>query len=157
MNSRPIFSYLLPILILSSVVSGRCQTATPPFNPAVPETHAPAQPLTKLPFRLRWGYLVIVEGSIGHLQKLNFLVDTGASPSVIDQKISHDLGLTEQRARVTLSTKSVQTHLVVLPSLLLGPPSCGVPAGSDTRSLVFSKRYRHQRRCDCGSGRPQEK
>jgi len=65
--------------------------------------------------------LVIVEGSIGNVQKLNFLVDTGAYPSVVDQKIAHNLGLAEQPGRVNLSNKSVQTRLVVLPSLLLGP------------------------------------
>jgi hypothetical protein len=82
-----------------------------------PVAHAP----TTLPFRLTWSYLVVVEGSIGKLQKLNFLVDTGAYPSIIDQKIAHNLGLTEQPGRVNLSNKSVQTGLVVLPSLLLGP------------------------------------
>jgi hypothetical protein len=44
---------------------------------------------------LQWGYLVIVEGSIGNLGKLNFVVDSGAYPSVVDQKIAHGLGLAE--------------------------------------------------------------
>jgi hypothetical protein len=75
----------------------------------------------KIPIRLYWGYLVVVEGSIGNVQKLNFLVDTGAYPSVVDQKIAHHLGLAEQAGRVNLSSKSVQTRLVVLPSLRIGP------------------------------------
>ena len=87
----------------------------------MPGTHSLAQVPVKLPIRLYWGYLVVVEGSIGNLQKLNFLVDTGAYPSVVDQKIAHNLGLAEQPGRVNLSNKSVQTRLVVLPSLVLGP------------------------------------
>jgi hypothetical protein len=73
----------------------------------------------KVPIRVYGDYLVIVEGQIG-TEKLNFLVDTGAFPSIIDQKISHKLGLAEQPARVNLSNKSVDTRLVVLPSLVLG-------------------------------------
>ena len=94
---------------------------TTPANPAVQETQSLVHVPVKLPLRLYWGYLVIVEGSIGNVQKLNFLVDTGAYPSVVDQKIAHNLGLAEQPGRVNLSNKSVQTRLVVLPSLLLGP------------------------------------
>jgi len=97
------------------------QMITTPANPAVRETQSLAHVPVKLPVRLYWGYLVIVEGSIGNVQKLNFLVDTGAYPSVVDQKIAHNLGLAEQPGRVNLSNKSVQTRLVVLPSLLLGP------------------------------------
>src|ERR1700730_10440843 len=48
-------------------------------------------------------------------------LDTGAYPSVIDQKIARNLGLAEQPGRVNLSNKCVQTQLVVLPSVLLGP------------------------------------
>ena len=97
------------------------QMITTPAIPAVPGTQSLAQVPVKLPIRLYRDYLVIVEGSIGNVQKLNFLVDTGAYPSVVDQKIAHSLGLAEQPGRVTLSNKSVQTRLVVLPSLLLGP------------------------------------
>jgi hypothetical protein len=92
-----------------------------PADPAVPETESMVHVPVKIPIRLYWGYLVIVEGSIGNVQKLNFLVDTGAYPSVIDQKIVHDLGLAEQPARVNLSNTSVHARIVVLPSLLLGP------------------------------------
>ena len=90
---------------------------TTPANPAVQETQSLVHVPVKLPLRLYWGYLVIVEGSIGNVQKLNFLVDTGAYPSVVDQKIAHDLGLAEEPGRVNLSNKSVQTRVVVLPSL----------------------------------------
>jgi len=75
----------------------------------------------RLPVRVYQGYLVIVEGAIGDGHKLNFLVDTGAFPSVVDQKIAHDLKLTEQTERVNLWNKSVRAKQVVLPSLSLGP------------------------------------
>ena len=85
------------------------------------EIRPPAEVGVRLPIRVYRGYLVVVEGSIGNIQKLNFLVDTGAYPSVVDQKIAHNLGLAEQPGRVNLSNKSVPTRLVVLPSLILGP------------------------------------
>ena len=75
----------------------------------------------KVPVRLYGGYLVLAEGTIGNLHKLHFLVDTGACPSVIDQKIAHDLKLTEQSHRVNLWNKSVETRQVTIPSLSLGP------------------------------------
>ena len=85
------------------------------------EIRPPAEVGVRLPIHVYLGYLVVVEGSVGNIQKLNFLVDTGAYPSVVDQKIAHNLGLAEQPGRVNLSNKSVPTRLIVLPSLLLGP------------------------------------
>jgi predicted aspartyl protease len=64
---------------------------------------------------------VVVEGSIGNVQKLHFLVDTGAYPSIVDQKIADKLGLAAQPARVNLANKTVQTGRVLLPCLQLGP------------------------------------
>lgn len=114
-------SCLLLILTLSNAELGWSQPTIALANPAAKEKQSPAHVPVKVPIRVYRDYLVIVEGSIGTAQKLNFLVDTGASPSVIDQKISHRLGLAEQPARVNLSNKSAQTRFVVVPSLVLGP------------------------------------
>ncbi len=117
-----IFSSSL-LLILTLLYPGRIcsQMPTAPSNLEAKQTHSLMSAPARLPFHLHWGYLVIIEGSIGNVQKLHFLIDTGANPSVVDQKIAHTLGLAEKPARVTLSTSSVQTRLVVLPSLLMGP------------------------------------
>jgi predicted aspartyl protease len=121
MKSPLLSSCLVGILTLSYADCSCSQTVTAPVDPKGQETHSLAKVPTKLPFHLSWGYLVIVEGSIGNIQKLNFLVDTGANPSVVDQRIAYDLGLTVQPARVNVSNKTVETRIVVLPSLLLGP------------------------------------
>ena len=121
MNGSIFFSSMLLILTLSYPDRICSQMSTAPQNLKVQETHSLASAPVKLRFHLHWGYLVIIEGSIGNVQKLHFLVDTGAYPSVVDQKIAHTLGLAEKPARVTLSNSSVQTRLVVLPSLLMGP------------------------------------
>jgi hypothetical protein len=118
---RPLFSsFLLAILTLSPLERGWSQSTITPADPASKTQSLPGTAI-KLPIRLFWGYLVIVEGSIGDFQKLSFLVDTGSYPSVIDRKIALKLGLAEQPSRVNLQNKSVQTGLVILPSLLLGP------------------------------------
>jgi hypothetical protein len=121
MNSRSFCRYPLLILAVLSSGGGRSQTAAPRSDSAVLEAHSPVHLPTKLPFRLHWSYLIIVKGSIDTIQNLDFLVDTGAFPTIIDQKIAHNLGLPEQPRRVNLSKKSVEARLVVLPSLLLGP------------------------------------
>lgn len=118
--TRSLLSFcFLVVLTLSHVNLGWSQDAV--SNRTKPGTKSLAQGLVKVPIRIYWGYMVIVEGSAGNLEKLNFLVDTGAYPSVIDRKIADHLGLTGQPARVNVSNQTVETRLVVLPSLLVGP------------------------------------
>jgi len=44
-------------------------------------------------FRLYRNYLIVVQGSLGLLDRLNFLVDTGTNPTALDRKIAKKLGL----------------------------------------------------------------
>jgi hypothetical protein len=119
--NRLVLSCLLLIVTLPLVDIGWSQSTIVPEDPASRQRKSLANEPVKLAIRLYWGYLVIVEGSIGGGQKLNLLVDTGAYPSVIDSKIARPLRLAEQPVRVNLPSKSVPARLVVLPSLLLGP------------------------------------
>src|SRR6266852_3121197 len=109
----------LVILTLVAVRLGWSQTVAA-TDPAVQEPPARGV-LLKIPLRLYRGYLVVVEGSIGRFQKLNFLIDTGALPSVVNQGIGHGLDLQEKAAKVDLGNQSLQTKSVLLPSLQLGP------------------------------------
>jgi predicted aspartyl protease len=119
MNRLLLSGCFLLVLTLSSADLGWSQLTVDPSDPTPVVIARPVS--VKLPIRLFWNYLVIVEGSIGNIQKLHFLIDTGAYPSIVDQKIAHSLGLTEEPARVNLANKSVPTGRVILPSLLLGP------------------------------------
>jgi hypothetical protein len=75
----------------------------------------------ELPIQLYRDYVVVVEGSIGNLEKLAFIVDTGAYPSVIDQKIAIALGLEERDGEVAMVYHSVRTKLATLPLVAVGP------------------------------------
>jgi hypothetical protein len=121
MNRFVLPSCLLLTAAMSFVEIGWARTPTA-FNDGVKQEAESASHVSmKLPVRLFGGYLVIAEGAIGNVHNLNFLVDTGASPSVIDQKIAHDLKLMEQLKRVNLWNKGVRARQVVIPSLSLGP------------------------------------
>jgi hypothetical protein len=75
----------------------------------------------ELPIQIYQDYVVVVEGSIGNLEKLTFIVDTGAYPSVIDQKIAIALGLKERDSEVAMVDRNVETKLATLPLVAVGP------------------------------------
>jgi predicted aspartyl protease len=72
-------------------------------------------------FKLYRGYIIVVRGSIAGMTNLNFLVDTGAMPSVIDESIADRLKLDGTKLRLSVFTADVETRQVVLPDLTIGP------------------------------------
>ena len=56
-----------------------------------------SQPLGDLPFQLVQQHLIVSKGSIGGLQGLNLLIDTGTIPSMLDKRIAGKLGCTPNR------------------------------------------------------------
>ena len=75
-----------------------------------------------VPFKLYHDYLIVVKGSLGALDSLNFLVDTGANPTAIDRRLAKKLGLTsEQSGTLTGVNGSIRVKRMLLPTIRLGP------------------------------------
>src|ERR1700742_4519455 len=74
-------------------------------------------------FELYQDYLMVVRGSAGTLKGLTFLIDTGASPSVLDLRLAEKLHLMQSAAALAVIGGSVQAGTAIVPSLNLGPIS----------------------------------
>jgi hypothetical protein len=79
----------------------------------------------EVPFKLFRGYLIVARGSIGHLKNLNFLVDTGAAPAVLDERIARKLHLNRQTEQIDVFTKRLQIKQAIAPEVRLGPLHAG--------------------------------
>ena len=84
---------------------------------AAPDSVTPAC----LPFELREQFQVVVPGSIGSIDRLKLLVDTGSIPSMIDRRIARKLGLAVGSSETVAFGDRSRVHLVTLPSVVLGP------------------------------------
>jgi predicted aspartyl protease len=74
----------------------------------------------EIPFKLYQDYLIVVQGSLGTLERLNLLIDTGANVTVIDRRIARMLGLKGQEHKLALFGQAARVERVVLPSLQIG-------------------------------------
>jgi len=102
LRAEPLFSQSDSVAVLAGT--------QPVFNPSI-----------EIPIQLCRDYLVIVEGSIGTLEKLTFIIDTGTYPSIVDRRIATALGLSESDGKVALVNQSVQAKLATLPFVRIGP------------------------------------
>jgi predicted aspartyl protease len=74
----------------------------------------------EIPFRLVQGFGIVVQGGIGHLTNLNFLVDTGAVPSVLSEKVASRIGITGVTGAFALLHNNIQAQYVTLDDLHFG-------------------------------------
>ena len=74
-----------------------------------------------LPFKLHRGFAIVVRGSIGNARNLNFLLDTGASPSVVDRRVAQKLHLQVSSGQLSTFTQKVAVDQSVAADIHLGP------------------------------------
>ena len=82
---------------------------------------AAANETNEVPFKLYRGYVIVARGSIGNLRNLNFLIDTGAVPSVLDRRIAKKLHLTGSFEKLSVFTNELEAQRVIAPEVSLGP------------------------------------
>ena len=72
-------------------------------------------------FELYQGYLIVAHGSVGPYKNLNFLVDTGATSTVVDPRIAQKLHLQVTPASVVVLDGKVNGWEAVVPDVQIGP------------------------------------
>jgi predicted aspartyl protease len=74
-----------------------------------------------LRFDIYRGYLIVARGSAGPQKDLNFLLDTGANPTVLDRRVAQKLHLQEAPGVLAGVNGRVQAGQATVPSLQFGP------------------------------------
>lgn len=85
-------------------------------NPAVPSARTGA-----IPFQLVGGFLIEVEGGIGHLEGLKFILDTGTTDSVVDQRIADRFSAARRSGKVFNIDRFVSVDRMEFPDVHFGP------------------------------------
>jgi predicted aspartyl protease len=106
-----------PILLFLGLLSGHPLDAQDPGK---------SPTLTTIPFQLRSGFLVVVNGQIAELSGLKFIVDTGASYTFIDRKVADRLKLPRRPGKTTNFDREIPVDWAVIPDLRIG--SLRIPA-----------------------------
>jgi len=74
-----------------------------------------------VPFKLHHGFAIVVRGSIGAAKNLNFLIDTGASPSVVDCRVARKLRLAVSSGQLSTFTQKIAVGQAIAADVRLGP------------------------------------
>ena len=74
-----------------------------------------------LPVKLYEGYLIIVQGTLGDLEKRNLVIDTGAYPSIVGRDIAKKLHLFGHSEELRVAAHNLNSQAASLPHLRVGP------------------------------------
>jgi predicted aspartyl protease len=99
--------------------------------------------VTELPFRLSSGYLIQVEGRIGDQTHLKFILDTGASISIVDQRLVEKLKLHSGAAKSFNFDRNLEWGTATVPEVQFGPihaANVAVLVGDLARYSEFAKK-----------------
>ncbi len=73
-----------------------------------------------IPFHLTGGFAIVVRGGIGPLNDLSLLLDTGAVPSVVSQKLASRIGVTGTFGSLALVNKEIQAQYATVEDVRFG-------------------------------------
>jgi len=74
----------------------------------------------ELPFKLAQGFGIVIRGEIGATRDVNFLLDTGAVPSVLSQRAAARMGIRGVRGSLTVLNQESQSEYVTVDAVRLG-------------------------------------
>jgi hypothetical protein len=83
-------------------------------------------------FKLYRSYVIVARGSIGNVRNLNFVIDTGAVPSILDRRIARRLHLT----RDSLPDFPNFLYLTIVELFDLQPILAGVGRAGQTKRIA---------------------
>jgi len=80
----------------------------------------PSTNRAEVPFRLESGFLVVIDGRIGNLHGLKFILDTGTTRSVVDRKVAEKLRVRRYPGRMFDFNRFVATERAIFPGIEFG-------------------------------------
>lgn len=105
-------------------------------------------------FRLYNDNLIVVKGSIGRMKEVNFILDTGTSPTIITETIAAQLKLRGQTESLVTERdySGSESHCAPPPDR---PAASRVSQSRRTRPSFFRAELRHFLGGNCWPGHPQ--
>jgi len=74
----------------------------------------------EIPFKLAQGFGIVIRGEIGATRDMNFLLDTGAVPSVLNQRAAARMGIRGVMGSLTVLNQESQSEYVTVDEVRLG-------------------------------------
>ncbi len=75
----------------------------------------------EIPFKLAQGFAIVVRGRVGSMNNLNLLVDTGAVPSALSERVASRMGIAGVPGSIALLNKDIQAVYVTVDEVHFGP------------------------------------
>jgi predicted aspartyl protease len=108
---------LLLSFALTLATSGFSQI---PVEPSSEPTHETIPGHHEVSFQTYRDYLIVVQGSLGDTQRLNFIIDTGTDRTVIDSRVAQKLHMVGEVGKLGVHNQVVEVQQAVLPSVQIG-------------------------------------
>jgi len=116
---RPRTKIVVGLIVLMATLPGVFCFGSPSPKPADGvEHHSPAE---EVPFQLFNDNLVIVRATVGKVNNVNMILDTGTSPSAISQELADRLKLNGKTEFLQTLNGTIQTRSLILPYIQIGP------------------------------------